>query len=285
VIRSPQELLTRDLTVPSLPKVCLRLNEAVENPRTSTLEIAEIISSDSALTARLLRLVNSSFYGFPAKIETPSQAIMIIGTAHLCDLAFTTSIARLFRNIPADLVSMDSFWRHSIACGLAARILASHRHEPNVERFFVAGTLHDIGRLVIYQQVPHLARQALLRCRADADLLHLVERSVIGVDHSAVGGALLRHWALPQSLVESVAWHHDPLEAQRHPLEAAIVHVADIVAQALHLGTSGERYVPPLSPAAWDLLDLPVTMMATVVDEVDEQFDDVTHAILHEALT
>jgi putative nucleotidyltransferase with HDIG domain len=282
VIRSLKELFRRQLTLPSLPQVCLSLNEAVNNPRTSTLQIAELVGSDPALTARLLKLVNSSFYGFPSRIETPSQAVMILGTAHLCDLVFTTSITRLFQDIPEDLVCMDSFWRHSIACGLAARVLAARRHEPNDERFFVAGVLHDIGRLVFYQQVPHLARRALIRCRMKRDLLHLAERSVIGFDHAVIGAALLHEWALPQSLVESVAFHHDPLEASRHPLEAALVHVGDAIALAMRLGSSGERFVPPVSSRAWDLIDLPVTALPSVVEAVEAQFEEVTGAVLHD---
>jgi HD-like signal output (HDOD) protein len=283
VIKSPSDLLRR-MTIPSLPRICLWLNDAVNNPRASTLEIAEVIANDAALTARLLRLVNSAFYAFPSKIETPSQAVMIIGTAHLCDLALTTSIARVFKDIPEDLVSMESFWRHSIACGLAARVLATRRHEPNVERFFVAGMLHDIGRLVIYQQAPALARQALLRARGDDDLLHHAEREVLGFDHAALGGALMRAWALPPSLEEAVGCHHDPARAKRFPLETALVHVGDVVAQAMRLGTSGERFVTPLDPAAWDLIELSPRQLPEVVQAVERQFDNVTRALLEEAV-
>lgn len=284
MLRSPQELLRRRLQVPSLPSVCTRLNEALDNPRSSTLDIAELIGNDAALTARLLRLVNSTFYGFPTRIETPSQAVMIIGTAHLCDLALTTAITRMFRDIPEDLVSMESFWRHSIACGLTARVLAAHRQEPNAERFFVAGVLHDIGRLVLFQQAPDLARAALSRARQRGELLHHAEREVVGFDHAAIGATLLRTWGLPASLEESVAYHHDPLEAHRHPLEAAVVHVADIMTQALSFGTSGELFVPPLAPDAWDLLALPPSVAPVIAAEVKEQFGDVTRAILAEAV-
>lgn len=284
MLRSPQELLRRRLQVPSLPRICTQLNEALDDPRSSTLEIAELIGNDAALTARLLRLVNSSFYGFPTRIETPSQAVMIIGTAHLCDLALTTAITRMFKDIPEDLVSMESFWRHSIAVGLTARVLASHRREPNVERFFVAGVLHDIGRLVLLQQAPDLAREAITRARERGELLHRAEREVVGFDHAVIGATLLRTWGLPVSLEESVAWHHEPQAAPRHPLEAAIVHVADVMTHALGFGTSGEQFVPPLDPVAWGLLELPASMVPAIVVEVDEQFADVTRAVLAEAV-
>jgi len=280
---TPHDLLHR-LHVPSLPRICVWLTDAVNNPRTSTLEIAELIGNDAALTARLLRLVNSSFYGFPSKIETPSQAVMIIGTAHLCDLALTTSIVRLFKDIPEDLVSMESFWRHSIACGLATRVLAARRHEPHVERFFVAGMLHDIGRLVICQQAPALARETLMRARGDEDLLHHAERALMGFDHAAISGALLRAWGLPHSLEESVACHHQPDRAARFPLETALVHIGDVVVQAMELGTSGERFVPPLDGEAWDLVELSPRQLPEVIEAVERQFSDVTRAILEESL-
>jgi putative nucleotidyltransferase with HDIG domain len=284
MLGSPHDLLGHGFQAPSLPMVCSRLNEALNDPRSSTLEIAELIGNDAALTARLLRLVNSTFYGFPTRIETPSQAVMIIGTAHLCDLALTTAISRMFRDIPEDLVSMESFWRHSIACGLTARVLATHRREPNAERFFVAGVLHDIGRLVLFQQAPDLARAALLRAHERGELLHAAERDVVGFDHAAIGATLLRTWGLPASLEECVAYHHDPLQAHRHPLEAAIVHVADVITQALGFGTSGERLVPSVAPLAWDLLELPAAVVPIVVAEVEEQFGDVSRAILAEAV-
>lgn len=282
MVRSPQDLLKGHIQVPSLPRICVRLNEAVDNPRTSTLEIAELISNDAALTARLLKLVNSSFYGFPSKIATPSQAVMIIGTAHLCDLAFTTSITRLFKSIPEDLVSMESFWRHSVACGLAARVLAAYRREVSVERFFVAGILHDIGRLVVYQQVPALARDALTRAASESELLYRMERKVIGFDHAVMGAVLLRAWGLPSSLEESVAYHHNPTQALRFPVDAAVVHVADAIALAMELGSSGERFVPELDPEAWEILELRPSILSDVLTEVEEQFEDVSRAFLAE---
>lgn len=243
------------------------------------MEIADLFSTDAALRARVLRLVNSGAYGFPTRIETPWHAVMILGTQRLCDLALTTSIASLFEDIPGDLVSMESFWRHGVACGLAARALAIRGGEPNGDRFFVAGILHDIGRLVIYQQTPDLAREALLRCRATGTLLLDAERETVGVDHAALGAELGLAWTLPASLVESVGFHHAPRLAQRYPLEAALVHVGDVLAAALRVGTSGERLVPPLDPEAWRLLALPAEVIPGVWEEVERDFGATVRAL------
>ena len=129
------------LEIPSLPMIFTRIDEAVNNPRSSLADIGRIISEDSSLTARLLKIVNSAFYSFPSKIETISRAVTVVGTQQLRDLALATSVMKLFQGIPPDLINMEAFWKHSIACGVAARVLAAHKREANIERFFVAGIL------------------------------------------------------------------------------------------------------------------------------------------------
>ena len=151
---SPRDLLKGYVEVSSLPMIHLRLEEAINNQNKSMSDIAKVIREDPGLTARLLRIVNSAFYNFPSKIETISQAVTIVGTQQLSALALATSVMKMFKGLPQNLVSMDSFWRHSIACGLAARMIGSFRRETKPERFFVAGMLHDIGRLIMYTKIP-----------------------------------------------------------------------------------------------------------------------------------
>jgi putative nucleotidyltransferase with HDIG domain len=148
-----------------------------------------------------------------------------------------------------------------VACGAAARVLAVLRREANPERYFVAGLLHDLGRLVIYEQHPDWAHTALALAEQHPLPLYQVERVAWGAEHAAVGQALLRRWRLPESLVEAVAHHHEPSRSQRFPLEAAVVHVADIVAHVLGFGPSGSPYVPPMDPLAWERLSLPVSAL------------------------
>ena len=131
-MRKASDLLKGVVSVSSLPGVYLRLSNVVGDPRSSASDVGRVIADDPGLTARLLRLVNSAMYGFPSKIETVSRAISIVGTQQLQDLALATSVIRLFANMPQELVTMESFWRHSVACGVAARALAGRRREPNV---------------------------------------------------------------------------------------------------------------------------------------------------------
>jgi HD-like signal output (HDOD) protein len=278
--RSARELAQEAPALSSLPTIYTRLTEALAKPRVSTGQIAEIIASDSALTARLLRLVNSAFYAFPARIETVHHAVFLVGTQQIHDLTLATSVLRVFPRIPAELVDMESFWRHSIATGVTARTLATYRNERSPERFFVAGILHDLGRLLLFAARPDAARAALERSRTQGEPLMVAERAVLGYDHSEAGGALLEAWNLPEELQDMVRWHHAPSEAQRHQREAAVMHVADIISTAMEFGNSGDPVVPALATGAWEQLGLSSTVLGAVTEQVDRQVNEVTQSIL-----
>lgn len=243
-------------------------------------DIAKIIREDPGLTARLLRIVNSAFYNFPSKVETISQAVTIIGTQQLGALALATSVLQMFKGLPEDLVTMNSFWRHSVACGLAARVIGTLRRESNPERLFVAGILHDIGRLVMYSKAPEEFKSAVMRSKEKDELLFDSEREIFGFTHAVVGGFLLQTWKLPGSLEDVVMYHHNPKAATRFPMETAMIHIADGIAHAMELGSSGERFVPPVDQEAWERLGLQPTVMSTVIEQVDRQYIDAVQSIL-----
>lgn len=274
------DLLKGYVEVSSLPMIYSKINDAINHPRTSMADIAKIISDDPGLTVRLLRLVNSAFYGFPSRIETITQALVIIGTNQLRDLALATSITSLFDGIPEDLISMESFWRHSIACGVGAKTLATYRNETHVERFLIAGMLHDIGRLILYKREGELARELLLQSRSKKDLLFRIEQERLGFDHAVLGRHLLQLWNLPVSLVEAVAFHHHPQKALQYPVEATLVHLADILVNALKWGSSGESYVPPLGERAWEGTGLSISILPSLIDSMDQQMEEIVHSLL-----
>ena len=266
--------------VASLPMIFVRINEVVNSPRSSMGEIARVISEDAGLSTRLLRLANSAFYSFPSRIETITHALTIIGTRQMRGLALATSVMTVFKNIPKELIDMESFWRHSIACGVTARVLATHRRESNIERYFVAGVLHDIGRLMLCQNRPELVKEALVRSQESSELLIVVEKDIIGIDHATLGGALLRQWKLPASLVEMVTYHHRPMAAARFPTGVALMHLADVVTHVAQLGNSGERFIPPLNHDAWTGLGLATSSLSLVMDQVEQQYDSAVRVIL-----
>ena len=280
---NPRELLGPDARVPSLPQIYQQLTVALDNPRSSTRHIADVIGSDSGLTARLLRLVNSAFYCFPSKVESIAHAVTLVGTQQIRDLALATSVMQMFKGIPADFVDMKAFWLHSVATGVVARVLASQRHEPNPERYFVAGVLHDIGRLLMYRAWPDETRAVLGQARRTRGPLLEIEREVFGFDHGLAGGVLLHTWDLPPALTEMTRYHHAPDAAGAHAEEAAVMHVADVVAAALELGHSGDDAVPRLSPLAWERLALQPGVVHSAAVQSEQQVAEVRRSLLAEA--
>lgn len=270
----PCELVRDDISLPSLPTIYGQINEAIKKPTSSARDIGNVISKDISLSARLLKIVNSTFYGFPSKIDTLSRAVTIIGTRQLSTLALGINIINVFKDIPSDLIDMKSFWEHSIACGISARIIAGYKNIQNTERLFVAGLLHDIGRLILYSRVPIDARNALLTAKHAASLLHKEEYEIMGFDHTTIGGLLLKKWKLPISLENSVTHHHTPQES-KDPLEPAIVHLADIITNALGSGSSGERLVPPLDPDAWQGIGISASILALTITQMDRQIEEI----------
>jgi len=269
-------------TIASPPAVYTRLMEVINHPHSSAEDIGQVISEDPSLTARLLRIANSSLYAFPRQIETVSRAVTIIGTAQLSDMALSTSVTRLFNQIPEDMVDLDSFWKHSVACGVVARALGQVRREPNVERLFIGGLLHDVGRAIIFIYSPGLARRALVSARYGGRPMYELERELFGFDHAELGNALLENWGLPPAHCAIVGRHHTPGAEAKFPIEAASAYVADLISNGLGLGSSGERLAPPFLPGVWDALQMDASVLPKLIGEVDHQIADMVAILAQE---
>ncbi len=236
------------------------------------------------MTTRLLRVVNSPFYGFPSRIDTVSRAVTVVGTGELLSLVLAASVVRQFRDIPPELIDMQAFWRHSVYCAVVARVLAARRRETDIERYFVAGLIHDVGSLILYKTVPRLAAEALVRARDTGEDLPSAERTVMGCDHADVGAELMNVWRMPPALTEVVAYHHAPERAVEYPREVATVHLADIIAGALGATGNGSEHVPAMVPDAWAAAGFPVAELDSVLSHADDQFNVALELIMPEAL-
>lgn len=276
---TPEKLVKETKSISSLPSTFTRLNDAVNSSRSSTLDIAKIIGEDAGLTARLLRIANSSFYAFPTKIDTITKAVTIIGTNQLRDLTLGTSVIALFEGMPID-INMETFWRHSIACGVTARILATYRRETNVERFFVAGLLHDIGRLILFLKLPNETSEVLRKAKSENELLHKIEKDMFGFDHADVGGALLKLWKIPEHTATAVGFHHRPTKLRNFHVDATVIHVSDIIVHAMQMGNSGEDFAPSLDNNAWEQLGLPESVLSSTLTQLQQQYDEAVELVL-----
>ncbi|MFQ5717110.1 MAG: HDOD domain-containing protein [Nitrospinales bacterium] len=275
------ELVEGDNKVASLPEIYYELQEVMNDPESVFNDFAYIIRNDTGLSARLLGIVNSAFFGFPARIETISHAISIVGMDQLNDLALSTIVMSHFKDIPKELIDMNVFWEHSVACGLGARIIAFHQNVPNPERFFVAGMLHDIGRLVLLMWAPDQAREAMELSASNSLSLHLAERETLGFDHANVGGLLLKAWRLPETHQTTTTFHHSPLDAPFSRFETAAVHMADIIANTLQLGGDQERVSFASLEKVLDEIQLSEDMLSSVIiNSVLTQHEQMAQAFL-----
>ncbi len=184
------------------------------------------MSEDSALAAKVLMIANSALFNFPSKIDTISKAITIIGHKQLSEIILSCSIVSLFKDIPQNIIDMEQFWRHSIAVATTARILASSRREQNIEKFFTAGLLHDIGKLILFVEAPKYVKEIIDKSAESNNLMHKVELEVLGFDHAKLGAMLLKKWKLPEEIVTSVYYHHMPSISSGDIINPGVIHIA-----------------------------------------------------------
>ena len=258
----------------SLPMLYDRLNQVINHPRSSIGDITKIITEDAGLSSRILKLANSPMFGFHSNIDSITKAITIIGTQQLRDIALAISVTGVFKGIPEGLINMTSFWQHSITCGIVARILATYRRDANVERFFVAGMLHDVGQLILCTKAPELVKEMIATSRESGTPHFSIQRSILGFDHGDVGGELLKRWKIPAIISEPVACHHAPGRGELYPMETSLMHVADVIGHAMQVGFGGEPFVPPLDERSWERLAIPISLLATIMKQADAQLSD-----------
>jgi HD-like signal output (HDOD) protein len=237
--------------------------------------MAEVIETDTDLTARLLRIVNSAMYRLAAPIETISRAITLIGMLDLRDLAMLTVARRLFTGIPADLMDLRLFWRDALGTGVHASLLGRMNNMLHAERVFVMGVLHNIGLLALCQVTPEQEREALFIADGDPETLADAERELLGYSHQEVGAALIARWRLPVSIGEVAAYHHQPTRAVAFPLEVAIVHAAGLISAGDALGWGRDDLLRRVHPAAAALTGLNASRLAEVQERGRRQIEEL----------
>ncbi len=230
---SPEHIRERVQTIiqlPALPTVAMEVVEMVDNPKTSASRLGKVISTDQALTAKVLKIANSPFYGFPRKISTIDFAIIVLGYDALKEIVISISLVSSLQKKSDQFFDAKGFWDHSIAAGVLARRLARDLNYRVSGEVFVGGLLHDMGLSVLHRYFrPEFKR--IVEIARETDLTFLeAEESVLGVTHAEIGGWLAERWNLPDHLVEAVACHHAPAKATKNPDLVAIIHMADVFA-------------------------------------------------------
>jgi len=270
-------VIARVEDLPTLPRTVLRITELVNDPKSSARDLARIITDDQVLAARLLKLVNSSFYGFPQRISTITGAIVLLGFDAIRNLLLTTSVFDLFSNRKKlSLIRQEQFWDHSLGCAVAAKVIGNHLRYDKVEELFVAGLLHDIGKIVEMIFLSQVFKDINQMVRNKNILMITAEEKILGYGHPEVGKLLAERWNLPPKLISVILHHHQPSSAGRFAFEAAIVHLADILCRALNIGYAGDNKMPTLDKAAWESLRIKPEAIELLLEAIIQEFDDIS---------
>jgi putative nucleotidyltransferase with HDIG domain len=264
--------------LPSLPVVVMELLTSIDQEDVDISVLAKKVSHDSALTAKTLRLANSSLYGLQVKVTTIQQAITFLGFQTTRNLITAAAVTGCFAEGQCLGFDDKAFWRHSIASAACCKVIA-RRLRFNQDYAFTAGLLHDIGRLVLVSTFPKEYEAAMAyRSLHDSYVLD-AEREVIGVDHVQAGMALAEHWNFSDTMKLAIAHHHDPDEPGAGLL-ASIVHVANAIVHALDLAGEEDDLAPTVSSAAWTALGLNEEALLHVFRETELQFGEITLILL-----
>lgn len=269
-----KKVVDKIIGLPTLPSMLSNINKMMLNPRTSAKEIAQLISSDPTITAKVLRVVNSSFYGFPNRITTITHAIVILGFNTIKSIVLSSTIFDVFKKGKKESgFDRMEFWKHSIGCGAAARVIGKRMGHSALEELFIAGLVHDIGKIVLDQFMADKFLDILDVVKAKNKLLYEAETDVLGFTHAEIGGWLLEKWNLSKGLVDCVRCHHNPALAGDNQKIVAIVHLSDIVVRAMRFGSGGDGKIPVISESAWNALGFEPSDFDSILKETGEEIE------------
>lgn len=265
------ENILQNARLVSLPDVYLRLKAVLDDPNSNLADVAEVVVNDPAMTVRLLRIVNSAYFGLGVEIDTVSRAVGLLGTHEVHDLVLAAAVTQSFEGMSNDIMDMQNFWQRSVVCAITSRELASLCNVQDSERLFVVGLLRDIGHLFIYQLAPQEAQRSIELARAQGVALHKAERALLGGDYARVGADLMRQWQLPQSIWEPTEYQAEPEKSQDYDVFTSLIHIAAHLTKGVDQGMSVEVALAGVLESAWQVTGLSPEQCADIDGRVEAQ--------------
>ncbi|MDF1581728.1 MAG: HDOD domain-containing protein [Methyloprofundus sp.] len=269
------DLFRGDVQLASPPHIYFELQKVSEDPNRSLADAAFIIEQDAALSLKLLKIVNSAFYGFPAQIASISKAMTLIGTKELRSIILSTIIIDKFSALPSDMMNMHDFWARSLRCALIAQELDKYLDNQFSDSAFLCGIVHNIGQLVFFLRIPELARNAYLSLKAQGSQTILdeiaIETDIIGFDHFQAGAALTKLWNLPELITQSIRLHAYPDNVDAYHKIASIIRVADTYSRI-------DQDWSNLEPHN---LNVSIDEISAILDTTDEKFEQIFKIFYH----
>ncbi|MGL1901756.1 MAG: HDOD domain-containing protein [Fibrobacterales bacterium] len=260
-------------TIPTLSNVVARINKEMQNPRTTADQIGKIISNDQSLTISIMKLVNSAFYGFPKKINTISHAVAILGFNTIKNLIMTTSLLTSFKSsINSPYFDQKQFWAHSLGVGTFAKVIGDTISFNKREELFLAGVIHDIGKIILLTAFTHEFEKAVIIAEQKEVLLIEAEEKVFGFNHCEVGYWIAEKWQLPNYLSHVILNHHSPEKSLEFYSISTIIQIADTLTRSLDIGSGGDPYLQNISDENWKSLKLPYDVLPQLLAEGEKEF-------------
>ncbi|MDI6799689.1 MAG: HDOD domain-containing protein [Actinomycetota bacterium] len=262
--------------LPPFNQIASRALNMINDPTSSAADIGRVIILDQALAAKILKMANSSYYGFARKVTTIGEAIVILGYNTLKSVVFALAMKKFF-NQPVEGYGLDKdgIWRHSVACALASRVVAGKVRYIDPEEAFVAGLLHDVGKLILSEYVKE-DYDLILNILATSDVTFIeAEESVLGFNHQQIGKMVAEKWNLPDKIGEAIGFHHRPHEAKVEPTLTSIVHLADFICLTLGIGIGVSGMLYSLESGALKTLGISDSMIDSLVSESMEAASEI----------
>lgn len=274
------QLLAGIEKIPTLPAVPMKILSLVDDPKSSVNDLQRFIMMDQSLTARILKISNSAFYGFARQISTVSQAVVILGYSAVKSLALSASVVQLFAKKGPGGFDLPEFWKHSIFTGAIANAVAVRVRYPLPEEGLAAGILHGVGKLILDQYCHDKFDLAVTKAQQDKRDLSSCEREVLGLDHSQIGALLAERWKLPPQLVESIRYYENPGLATLNQSLVALVHLGNHVAREKKFGNPGDRlFKHKLSTRSREILKLSQVDVMQITHKAEAELPKVRELI------
>lgn len=266
--------------LPTLPTIAFEVSRLANDPLAGMSEIVRIIRNDPSMTSKILRVSNSAFYGMPRRVESLNMALVVLGMREVSNLVTSISVLKAFPSKDSnDLFVRETFWEHSAGTGEISRVLAAKLQMRLHGIEFTSGLLHNIGKIVLHQYYPNELSEAFKIAETEHLPSIVAEQRVLGTDHAEVGAWLAEKWSLPNSIVESIRYHHQPHLAPDHSVLTAIVHLASSLARAILSNDVRERVNTHIAQdPAWEVIakENPAILSLDInafVSEIEENID------------
>lgn len=266
---------------PTLPTIYSTLSDVMANPRSTATDVANVISQDQSSASKILKTANSSIYGFRGRIESISQAVVYIGFEEVKNLCIALSIMDILEiEKYSKLISPVDLWKHSIAVGVISRHIGKSIGAKNLEEYFVAGIIHDIGKLLFLRTLPDDFNKVIRFSNENNVNLRDVEKQVFGISHTLAGKLLAEKWKLPKSFIDVISNQYTGVKDGKPDKLVSTVHLANVVATMLELGKTGDDIVPPINPQVYQVINLHQNFFTRALPLIIREYQESVNLLL-----